>query len=97
MNDPWSKAKLNLHLTQRLRERVNILLEWDVADDNLLVPVLREDDENAIWQVLQEAIEEAGWHMVKKDKFIEDTIELLKDNPDAIPASIRLQNPIRSE
>jgi len=79
MDKPWPRGKLDLHVAQQLRGSIKTILEWDIGDDNLLVPVLKENGENDIWQTIQEAIEDAGWHMVKKNPVIEESIRILRD------------------
>ena len=79
MSEPLSQEKLFSHIIQRLREHVDIALIWDVGDDGLLTPSLRDDGEHAIWHTVKQAIEEAGWRLNKRDALIEDTIKILKE------------------
>lgn len=59
---PWPRAKLDLHVTQRIRERVDIALV--VFGDGAM---LRGGGEDAVWRVVQQAIDDAGWQVCSGD------------------------------
>jgi hypothetical protein len=63
MNAPWPRAKLDLHVTQRIRERVDIAIKRKVMPDGEVVYLLRAGGEAMLWQVVLQAIADAGWHI----------------------------------
>jgi hypothetical protein len=63
MNAPWPRAKLDLHVAQRIRERVDIAIKREVMPDGEVVYLLRAGGETMLWQVVLQAIADAGWHV----------------------------------
>ena len=62
---PWSQLKLDLHVTQRIRERLQVstMIRHEVAPDGEVSHVLRPDGEASLWGVVREAIKDAGWQV----------------------------------
>ena len=46
---PWPREKLDLHVTQRIREQVDVALVLYRNDDDGLEAMLREGGEDAVW------------------------------------------------
>src|SRR5258705_12996951 len=46
---PWPREELDLHVTQRIREQVDVALVLYRNDDDGLEPMLREGGEDAVW------------------------------------------------
>jgi hypothetical protein len=63
MNAPWPRAKLDLHVAQRIRERVDIAIKRKIMTDGEVVYFLRAGGETMLWQVVLQAIADAGWHI----------------------------------
>lgn len=65
MNKPWARTKLDLHVAQRIRERLQIstMIKHEVDEDRRCHHVLRPNGEFALWTVIQEAIKNAGWQV----------------------------------
>jgi hypothetical protein len=66
---PWVRAKLELHVGQRIRERLQIstMIEHETDPDGETHHVLRKDGEYALWVAIQHAIDEAGWQVCSGD------------------------------
>jgi len=60
---PWPRKKLDLHVTRRIREQVDVALVLYRNDDDGLEAMLREGGEDAVWRVVREAIDDAGWQV----------------------------------
>jgi hypothetical protein len=63
----WPREKLDLHVAQRIRERVDIALVICRDDEDNFVAMLREGGERSVWQVVQGAIREAGWKVAEDE------------------------------
>jgi hypothetical protein len=50
---PWPREKLDLHVTQRIREQVDVALVLYRNDDDGLEAMLREGGEYSVWRVVQ--------------------------------------------
>lgn len=61
---PWPRERLDRHVTQRLREHVDIALAY-YDDHGCAVAYLREGGEQAVWETIQKAISDAGWRLCK--------------------------------
>jgi hypothetical protein len=59
---PWSRAKLDLHVTQRIRERADIAIIGEVVEGEVFY-ALRAHGETMLWQTVLQAIADAGWQV----------------------------------
>jgi hypothetical protein len=62
---PWSRAKLDRHVMQCIREYVDAALVLHRNDDDDLEAMLREGSEGDAWRLIQKAIDEAGWQVCR--------------------------------
>jgi hypothetical protein len=64
--DPWPIEKLVLHVTQRIRETIQVstIIEHESDDDGDEHHVLRERGEHYLWAIILEAIGDAGWQLI---------------------------------
>lgn len=60
MTAPWPRERMELHVKQRIRERVDIAIRAFIIDEELDF-MLREGGEDSVWAVIQQALSEAGW------------------------------------
>jgi hypothetical protein len=62
---PWSRQKLDVHVMQCIRQRVDAALVLYRNDDDVLDAKLREGAERDVWRLIQKVIEEAGWQVCR--------------------------------
>jgi hypothetical protein len=60
---PWPRAKMELHIAQRIRERCDIAIRPQPGPDGEIVYCLRPHGETMLWSVVQEALRDAGWYV----------------------------------
>lgn len=58
---PWPRDRMEFHVKQRIRERVNADIQLAMDKMGEVGGFLREDGEHAVWRVIQQALAEAGW------------------------------------
>ena len=63
---PWPRERMDLHVKQRILERVSICLRpAGLDEDGEPIWEMREGGEGSVWAVVQEAIREAGWKITQ--------------------------------
>ncbi len=71
----WSRDRMESHVKQRLRERVDVALHWGPDGDDNLIAYLREGGEDSVWQVILESLAEAGWELRPGGKIEEESLK----------------------
>jgi hypothetical protein len=61
---PWSRAKMEHHVTQCIRERCDIAIIPTTNPDGEIVYCLRPHGETMLWTVIQDALRDAGWMVI---------------------------------
>ena len=58
---PWPRERMDLHVTQTIREYANIAYTILEDEDGDPVCSMRDGGEQRMWERVQKAISDAGW------------------------------------